>query len=446
MARAVDIDSFLDGLKFRGFHLRIVVIATLAMMVDGFDLQVLGWVLPSVSSDFGVDRAALTPALMSQQVGMLIGAYIVTPLGDRFGRRSLLLACLGAVVISSFCTIFTTSVFALATCRLVTGVFASSMIPLLVSLTAEAAPKRMRSTLVTIVLAGSMLGALLGAGMQAFLIEIIGWRGAFWIATLLPLAMLPIVYFGLPESLRFLAAKDPAGARTQALVRRLQSPADEPIVLKRPDAAEKASGWRAGPFASGMTATTLLLWLAFMCSFIYISAGVWKTTVFRDIVELPWKQVALTTAINTAAGGVGMLIVGVCIDRFGFRAVVPAFFLIAASATVLVGLTAPSVLMFISLGLLGAFQHAAHAGLASLASVIYPTSSRATGVGWAYGAGRAASILGPLLGATVLSHQTGAADYFNFLAAALALAGVCVFVLTTRIPAHARRTAHAGAH
>lgn len=443
MTRSMDVDTFLDGLKFGGFHLRIVIIATLVMMVDGFDLQVLGWVLPNVSADFGAPRDQLTPALMSQQVGMLIGAYIVTPLGDRYGRRNLLLACISAIVLSSFATIFSTSVFMLATCRLITGIFASSTIAVLVSLTAEAAPKRMRSTLVTIVLAGSMLGALLGAAMQAWLIEPIGWRGAFWIATILPLIMLPIVYFGLPESLRFLASKYPDGEKTKALVRSLQAPGDEPIALRAPDATTKAS---ASPFSGGMTATTLLLWLAFVCSFIYISAGVWKTTVFRDVIELPWKQVALTTAINTAAGGVGMLIVGVCIDRFGFRAVVPAFYLIAASATVIVGFTAPSIIMFASLGLLGAFQHAAHAGLASLASAIYPTSSRATGVGWAYGAGRAASILGPLLGSTVLSHQHSASDYFNFLAAALALSGVCVFLLTTRISASIQRPAAAGAH
>lgn len=443
MARIMDTDAFLDGLKFGGFHLRIVIIATLAMMVDGFDLQVLGWVLPNVSADFGVDRtAALTPALMSQQVGMLIGAYIVTPLGDRFGRRRLLLGCLAAVVASSFLTIFTTNVISLAACRLVTGIFASSMIAVLVSLTAEAAPKRMRSTLVTLVLAGAMPGALLGAAMQAFLIEPLGWRGAFWIATLLPLTMLPIVYFGLPESLRFLAAKDPTGAKTMALVRRLQPPGDEPIVLKSSEAKEKAAG--AGPFAPGLAITTLLLWLAFICSFIYISAGVWKTTVFRDIVELPWRDVALTTAVNTAAGGVGMLIVGMCIDRFGFRAVVPAFYLVASIAAVGVGLTAPSTLMFVSLGTLGAFQHAAHAGLASLASAIYPTSSRATGIGWAYGAGRAASILGPLLGSTVLLYDHSAAGYFAFLAAALALAGLGVFILTTRTSA--QRPVGAAAH
>lgn len=444
MAGAVNVDTFLDGLKFGRFHVRIVIIATLAMMVDGFDLQVLNWVLPAVASDLGVERTALTPALMSQQVGMLIGAWLVTPLGDRYGRRPLLLACIGAVVISSFATIFTTSVIALAACRLVTGIFASSMIAVLISLTSEVAPKRIRSTLVTIVLSGSMFGAILGAGMQAFLIEEVGWRGAFWIATILPAIMLPIVFFGLPESLRFLAMRDPNGAKTQAILRQLQPAGAEPITLAPTEVKVKAKGLRLAVFSGGMGVATLLLWLAFVCSFVYISAGFWKTTVFRDIVALPWDQVALTTAINTAAGAVGMIAVGACIDRFGFRTVVPAFYLIAAVSAAAVGFTAPSTSMFVALALLGCFQHAAHAGVASLASSIYPTSMRATGVGWAYGAGRAASIMGPLLGASVLQYNHDAIDYFGFLAVPLALAGVCVFILTTRtrVETHGRVAAH----
>ncbi|MEJ0023523.1 MAG: MFS transporter [Alphaproteobacteria bacterium] len=199
MPAAVDIDTFLDGLKFNRVHLRIVIIATLIMMIDGFDLQVLAWVLPKVAEGFGVKSAALTPALMSQQVGMLMGAFLVTPLGDRIGRRGLLLVCIASVVISSFATIFANSIAMLTVCRLVTGIFASAMVSTLVSLTAEAAPRRIRNTLVTIVLAGSMPGAILGSLMQAFLLEEMNWQGAFWIATALPLIMLPFAYFGLPE-------------------------------------------------------------------------------------------------------------------------------------------------------------------------------------------------------------------------------------------------------
>ncbi len=192
-----------------------------------------------------------------------------------------------------------------------------------------------------------------------------------------------------------------------------------------------------------MTVTTLLLWLAFMCSFTYISGASWKTTVFRDVIGLPWAQVAATTALGTAGGAVGMLLIGVCIDRFGFRAVVPAFYFVAATATVVIGLTAPTMTMYVALAIMGAFQHGAHAGLVSLASAIYPTSSRATGVGWAYGAGRGASVFGPLLIAGALHRDLGVVAIFLILAAPLALTGACVFFLASRpLAAPAQGHAH----
>jgi AAHS family 4-hydroxybenzoate transporter-like MFS transporter len=258
------------------------------------------------------------------------------------------------------------------------------------------------------------------------------WQGAFWIATALPLTMLPFAYFGLPESLRFLAAKDPAGAETAALVRTLQPEGAEAVTIVAAAPAEKGKAPRTWPFGGGMTATTLLLWLAFMCSFTYISGASWKTTVFRDVIGLPWSQVAATTALGTAGGAVGMLIIGAAIDRFGFRAVVPTFYFIAAAATLVIGFTAPTMTMYVALAVMGAFQHGAHAGLVSLASAIYPTSSRATGVGWAYGAGRGASIFGPLLIAGALHRELGPVGIFCILAAPLALTGACVFFLASR--------------
>ena len=79
-------------------------------------------------------------------------------------------------------------------------------------------------------------------------------------------------------------------------------------------------------------------------------------------------------------------------------------------------------------------QHAAHAGLASIASTLYPTRNRATGVGWAYGAGRAASIVGPWYGMLALHFHWGAIGYFFLLAAPLALAGAVIWMLLTLKP------------
>lgn len=434
MARpTVDIDAFLDGVKFRPFHVRVMLIGALAMLVDGFDLGVLSWVLPKISDEFGVSRTALTWVLSMQQVGMVLGAFLIAPIADQIGRRTLLMLCLCGVAATCFVTIFTDSISALAVCRLLTGMFASSVIANMVALASELAPARQRSTVVTVVLAGAMPGALLGSAMQAFLLEPYGWHVAFWIGTAMPLLLLPMIYFLLPESPKFLAARDPDDPRLQAIVVALMPEGEgEAVLLSRPAEREKRLSSLSlvrELFRPGLALPTILLWLSFVSSFGFISAALWKTTVFHDMIGLNWNQVGMTTAIGTAFGAAGMLTIGLMIDRFGFKAIVPTYFIVAAGAAIGMGLFAPGWGMFAALAVNALAQHAAHAGLASIASTLYPTRNRATGVGWAYGAGRVASIVGPMYGALALQHHLGAIGYFFLLAAPLALAGMVIWLL-----------------
>lgn len=435
---AVEIDAFLDGAKFRPFHVRVMLIGALAMLVDGFDLGVLSWVLPAVSDEFGVPRTSLTWVLSMQQIGMVLGAFLIAPFADQIGRRFLLMLCLGAVAASCFITIFTDSVAALAVCRLLTGMFASSVIANMVALASELAPARLRATVVTVVLAGSMPGALLGSAMQAFLLEPYGWHVAFWIGTAMPLLLLPFIYLYLPESPKFLAARNPDDPRLQAIVNALMPEGEgQTITLARPEVREKRAGGITlvrELFKPGMVLPTVLLWLSFVSSFGFISAALWKTTVFHDIIGLDWSEVGITTAIGTAFGAIGMLTIGMMIDRFGFKAIVPTYYIVAAAAAIGMGLFAPGWGMFAALAVNALAQHAAHAGLASIASTLYPTRNRATGVGWAYGAGRVASIVGPMYGALALHNNWGAIGYFFLLAAPLALAGTVIWVLLTLAP------------
>ncbi|KQX23354.1 MULTISPECIES: MFS transporter [unclassified Sphingomonas] len=431
----IDVETFLDGVKFSPFHMRVMLIGALAMLVDGFDLGVLSWVLPKISDDFGVTRTSLTWVLSTQQAGMVLGAYLIAPIADQIGRKRLLMLCLLAVSVSCFVTIFVNSVLALALCRLVTGMFASAVIANIVALASELAPARQRSTMVTMVLAGSMPGAILGSAMQAFLLNQHGWHIAFYIGTALPLLLLPVMLFFLPESPKFLAYRDPADPR---LLRTLQAlaPGQGAIEIAPPVHTGKAGGVALVRelFAPGLALPTILLWLGFISSFGFISAALWKTTVFHDLIGLQWQQVGITTALGTAFGAVGMVTIGIMIDRFGFKAIVPSYFIVASMAAVGMAIFAPGWGMYVALAINATAQHAAHAGLASIASTLYPTRNRATGVGWAYGAGRAASIVGPMYGALALEHEWGALGYFFLLAAPLASAGVVILILLTVKP------------
>lgn len=428
---SVDVDSFLDGLKFNRFHLTVLILCTLLTAIDGYELYVVGWVLPKLAEDFGVPRTAITSAMIAQQVGMLLGAFVIPPLADKFSRPRVLLFCYAGMMLSALAIVHTHSLVPFAAWRFVAGLCGTAMVPILVTLASETAPQRLRSTMSTITVSGTMFGALLGAAMQAFILEPFGWQGAFWIAAALPAIMLPLIWLFLPESLRSMAARNPQDPAIQPLANRMQSIGEPPVAVH--GVARDTQGRKRGPLTDILgpehLLKTLLMWAVAISSFVFITAGVWKTTIFKDVVGLNWQQVAAINATNTVAGLAGMMLIGVCIDRLGFKLVMTWTFLLAAAGAVMIGILAPGAGMFVAVFAMAIFQHGGQAGIAAMAAALYPPSHRATGIGWAYGAGRIASIFAPLFGAFVLGEGFGPIGIFALLAVPLATAGIFSFLL-----------------
>jgi len=429
--RSTDVDSFVDSLTFNRFHLTVLILCTLLTAIDGYELYVVGWVLPKLAEDFGVPRTAITSAMIAQQVGMLLGAFVIPPLADKLSRPKVLLFCYAGMMLSALAIVHTHSLVPFAFWRFVAGLCGTAMVPILVTLASETAPQRLRSTMSTITVSGTMFGALIGSAMQAFVLEPFGWQGAFWIAAFLPAAMLPLIWLFLPESLRSLAARNPQDPAIQALALRMQ-PAGAPPVVVHGVAREPQTRKRAllsDILGKGKLAKTLLMWAVAISSFVFITAGVWKTTIFKDVIGLSWPQVAAINATNTIGGLAGMMLIGVFIDRLGFKLVMTLTFLLAAAGAVLIGILAPSAGMFVAVFAMAIFQHGGQAGIAAMAASLYPPSHRATGIGWAYGAGRIASIFAPLFGAFALGGDFGPIGIFALLAVPLATAGIFSFLL-----------------
>ncbi|MHB9879255.1 MFS transporter [Pacificimonas sp. ICDLI1SI03] len=428
----VDVEEFLDNLKFNRFHLTILIMCTALAAIDGYELYVVGWVLPNLAEDFGVARTDITSAMIAQQIGMLLGAFVIPPLADRLGRPRVLFLCYAGMTLSAFAILHTTSLVPFTICRFIAGLCGTAMIPILVTLASEAAPKRLRSTMSTITVSGTMIGALLGAGMQGFVLEPYGWQGAFWIAVVLPGVMLPLIWFFMPESLRSIAARNPQDPEINRVAKRMQPRGAAPVLVTaqpRPTRDGKKHTMVSDILGPGHRMKTLLMWAVAISSFVFITAGVWKTTIFKDVIGLDWQQVATINATNTIAGFFGMIFIGVFIDRFGFKIVMTGTFLLAAVGAVMIGVLAPGIGMFVAVGAMAIFQHGGQAGIAAMAAALYPPSHRATGVGWAYGAGRVASIFAPLFGNVVLNGNYGPIGIFALLAVPLASAGLFSFWL-----------------
>lgn len=434
--RAGWIEQRLDEARLRPIHLRVLALCTIVMMIDGYDLYLVGWILPKLSDAFHVSRLALTPVLLIQQIGMLLGGYLVAPLADRVGRRSLLAICLAGIAVTSLLTALATTPTAFTCGRIATGLFAAAIVPNLLALSAEVAPLRLRATFATVTICGAMGGSLIGAAMQAFVLVPYGWVGAVVLGGLLPLVALPLVLVALPESVRFVARRNAADPRLAAMLAAYGITGD-PV-----EPAGAAPMTIAAPASAGSLATllgaqrrsfTILLWLTFIASFAFIGQwGAWSTTVFHDVLHMDWQGVARVTTIYTLMGVVGTLGVGVLIDRWGFRTVLPSVFGIGFVAAIAIGLTAGHALMYVALAVMSLFQVASQAGLAAFAPTLYPSVMRATGVGAAYGAGRIGSMAGPAIGSALLASGTGVVAIFAGFGLPLLIAALLLLALLAR--------------
>jgi AAHS family 4-hydroxybenzoate transporter-like MFS transporter len=436
MSSRVDIDEVLDNASLRAVHLRTLAVCTVAMMIDGYDLYVVGWILPALSDSFHVSRVALTPVLLIQQAGMLLSVYFVAPLADRLGRRTLLLGCLTGTGLCCLGAAFSASPVQFTIWRVLTGLFAAAVVPNLVTLSSELAPRRLRATFATITVCGAQGGTLIGAAMQAFILPRYGWTGALFLGCALSAIIMPIVLPWLPESPRFMVRRNSADPRLPRLIAQLAPTLDPATPLYAATAPQLAAGGRdrvAALLGDGRRLTTVLLWCAFIASFAFIGQwSSWSTTVFKDTLHMDWKSVAKMTTLYSTLGVVGAATIGFAIDRFGFRAVLPKTYALAFLGAVGVGITAPGSAMFVFLGMMGLFQISSQAGLAALAPTLYPPSHKATAVGWAYGAGRIGSIIGPATGSAVMQLHPSPLETFSGLALPLLFASLLLLLLMKR--------------
>src|SRR6266436_3796966 len=167
----------------------------------------VGYVVPALAQDFGVPLPAVTSIFVFQTIGLGLGAYAVSPFADRLGRRNIILICTALLGVLTLAGTFATSVGELAVLRFTASFFFGAVVPNLVAVTSEYCSRRSRPILVIILFMGYTVGAGGGGSIASALAMHYGWRAAFWMGGLAPLAVVAILLFLLPESIRFMVLK-----------------------------------------------------------------------------------------------------------------------------------------------------------------------------------------------------------------------------------------------
>jgi MFS transporter, AAHS family, 4-hydroxybenzoate transporter len=421
------IEHALENQPVGGLQIRVAVVCGLIQMCDGYDVGSIGWSVPSLTHAWHVAPSAFALAFLWSNIGVMAGALLAGPIGDRFGRKPLLMMSLTLFGIASLASAMSPSLDFLAATRFFTGAGIAGGFAGTVALTGDYTPQRLRAMMIMLTFTGAPLGGFVGGQLVALLLsQGFGWQVIFIIGGVFPLLLLAITMLWLPESPRFLAARTNLAPRHHALLRRL-------AITPSPGAGHAIDAVTGNPlrilFADGLALPTTLLWIMFFCSLLDLFLFVFWLPEVLHLVGLTPAQSVFASSLYGLGGIVAVLYLGWSIDRFGARALSAHF----ASGIAFVALIALVALPY--LALLGAVLMAgvtvlgSQTGLNATCGKFYPARIRARGYGFATGVGRLGGIAAAPLGGFLLAR--GLPPTYVFLSACLfaAIAAVAAALL-----------------
>jgi len=426
------VEEALENQPFGALQLRVVLLCALVQAFDGFDLGTIGMAAPSLSKAWGVAPPLFTTAFVMSSVGILIGALLSGPLGDRFGRKPLLVISVAFIGIFSVASAFTWSIPSITMMRFMTGLGIGGAMPVTVALTSDYSPIQRRGTLIMLMFCGNTLGGFLGGQLVAQILPIFGWQSIFFAGGLPPLLLIPFLVMFLPESPRFLIAHRPDAPETQDILRRLN-------VRPQVAASRMVDVAKGNPvkqlFTGGLAVSTILLWIAFFANLLNMYLfSYWMPTVLTLSGFKP--ENAIFYASMFQLGGIlSTALLGPMIDKFGAPRVLACSFASGVVFVLVIGLyTLPAPWIMIPILGAGAAMIGSQLGANAMAAGLYPARIRSTGVGWALGIGRLGGIAGPALGGSLLAFGLPPKQIFLCACAPALIAAIATVLLTVRTP------------
>ena len=433
MAR-FDLEEFIDRQAIGRTHLAVLLVCGLICFIDGFDIFMVGKIAPAIAAGFGEPPQAMAFVFVCQQIGLAAGAFLVSPMADHWGRRRMLVwscAAFGAITLAS---VFAQSLNQLAVMRGVAGLFMAAAMPIALALISEVTPKVRRSTFIAIGLVGYSTGNAASGAVAAWLLDAYGWQSGFWIGGLVPLLCIPLLLLLVPESIKYLAERNPLDPRIPASLKRLspglQLSGDEQFALGA--GGEKPQKARLlDIFLGGRGWMTGVLWAACILSMTNIALlSAWLPTFFQEMAGIPIQRFAISAMIAYLGGVAGMLTIGWLMDRFSSTRLIALYYLGLCGALVAMAWVPFEASLFIAVLLFWNFvQTGGQGGLNTLITQVYPPRMRSTALGWAGGAGRVGGIIAPLYGAWAIEQHFSLQTTLGLAAVGPLLVAVLVFLL-----------------
>ncbi|HEX3885836.1 MAG TPA: MFS transporter [Stellaceae bacterium] len=394
-------ENTLENQRIGSLQIRVAILCTLVQICDGHDINSIGMAVPSLTHAWNLTGPAFSQAFVASSVGILVGALASGPIGDRFGRKPLLLLSVALIGVASLFSAFAGSLGMLSILRFFTGIGIGGAMPGTVAITGDYTPQRWRATIIMITFTGAPAGGFLGGQAVAALLPHFGWPVIFMIGGVVPLAMLPLLAIWLPESPRFLAARGDLSPRQTAMLRDLG-------ITPGQGAAHPVDVAAGNPiallFGRGYALQTVLLWIIFFCSLMNLFLFAYWTPQVLHLIGLSPADAVFASSLRDFGAVFAVLYLGLLIDRFGPQRMLALHYAAGAIFIAVIALIAlPYAILLVTLFLCGLTIVGSQTGANAACGVLYPARMRTSGIGWALGIGRLGGIAAPALGGYLLS-------------------------------------------
>ena len=430
----INVSEILDNAKVNKLSLIVLILCFFFMVIDGYDYGIISNAAPLIMQEWNIDAALFGPVFSVALFGWLLGSVIFGFLSDKTGRKWTLFIGGLIVVIGALGVYLSYNVAHLLIARFFTGVGAGGAVPVAMVLTSEYSPAKSRAKFITIMFSGFVVGTVLGSYIAAGVMPAAGWRAIFLIGAILPIPAILLIFFALPESARWLVANMKTQGQRATLIRVLKTARPELVVDENTRFAATFQGKKKQDqhsikqiFKEKLAWATPMLWAFYVVSSLALFfIGNWMPQVLVMKGFTPGEASAMV-GTSGIFGIAGTILVGLWLDKFGMRygAIWP---LITVVCTALIGGSTGAVL-FVWICMNSFFMNGGHTILTVISPVIYPYDIRARGTGLANAAGKAGSIIGPIVGGVMISIGLPMTTLFYFAATPFILAAIFAWFL-----------------
>jgi AAHS family 4-hydroxybenzoate transporter-like MFS transporter len=390
------ISDRIDGSKIGPGQFGIIVFCLFLAVLDGYDLASMGLALPLVAKDWNIAAGAFGGALAALMVGVAVGSISLAWLGDRLGRKPVLIVSTFGIGLFTLATMAVGDLTLLTICRFLLGTCFGAGIPNMYSLFADIVPSRNRIFCMTLLTAAASIGGIFGGLLAPILSERYGWQGIFLPGGLIPLVIAVLMFRVLLESPRVLAAHGRSGELKAVLGRFGIDGTD------LPESSAKTKAVSAGPTAllrDGLWVVTLFYLFGWITTgFVYHLLAQWLPTM---MMHAGWESGAAQRSVSFIYGGclVGGLTLSWIMDRWQRGGVFVPALAFGAGAVMLAGLSVWLTSSLIHLILIGIGLAAGGAQIiqGAIAAYVFPLNLLTIAYGWLTAFSRIGAVGSPLL-------------------------------------------------